>query len=220
MKTKKIPVLNRKPTLYVKVKDEYKNSKGDMIPASMMSEQNILKDCVSNLLVNHALEYNKALESLKYYTFSILAQYRRRMAMLNNTDEASGGITVTSYDGTKKVESYWHDFTDYGEGLKQAKNLMGQVISEGSQDLNDVLRKIFLDAFALNRGQVSVTKILNLCNYQVDDPRWKQAVDIIRSDSNLRTRKEYVRFQAREKGNEWKTIYLDISKIPVDLEKV
>lgn len=218
MGLKKISLLPQKPNLRVTVQKEYRNTKGMMIPANMMTEQNILKDYVATLLVDLAITYNQALENFKHYCFSILTQYRKRMAMINNTEEPSGGITVTTYDGTKKVESYWHEFTDYGEGLKQAKELMGNVISEGSQEMDSILQKIFLDAFSLNKGQISVTKILNLCSYQVNDDRWRKAVDIIRSDSNLRTRKEYIRFQLRKKGGEWETIYIDIAKIPVDIE--
>lgn len=220
-KSKKLTIPPNNPRLQVKTKKTYKNPKGDPVPVDMMKEVNILKDHVGRLLVSLALEYHEALKGLKAFSLSILDQYRKRHAMINNTEPAEGGITVATFDQTMKVETYFHPFTTFGEGLKQAKKLMGDVISEGTQGINPVLREIFLDAFTLKDGQVSTSKVDHLASYEVDDPRWIKAVQIINDDKILRYRKQYLRFQIKEKKDgSWQTIYIDLSKIPVDIEKV
>lgn len=126
-----------------------------------------------------------------------------------------GNVCLVSYDGKMKVERLTADRISIGEGILAAEKLIREIIDE----IEDGVAKAIVDrAFRRHRktGQLSAARLVDLVSVEIDDPRWRSAVQAIREAMRTEGNVTYFRaYQRAGASQPWQHIPLDFSQIVV-----
>jgi len=122
-----------------------------------------------------------------------------------------GNVTLTSFDGSMRVELVVAETLGFGPELIAAQELIEECLREWSESSHPNLRTIVERAFKLNKkGEISVSNVMSLHQYDFDDPRWHQAMAAINAATRANSTKRYVRVQERRGQSEsYVTVPLD-----------
>ena len=97
-----------------------------------------------------------------------------------------------------KVQVQVADFIDFGPQLQTAKSLVDECLNEWSADSRPEIRAVVTRAFNTDKeGQINRSDIFMLLRLDIDDGRWRQAMEAIRDAMRVIGSKEYVRFYQR-----------------------
>ncbi len=109
-----------------------------------------------------------------------------------------GNITLYSFDGKYKVQKRIADKIIFTEQLHAAKALIDECIVEWSKNAGDELRLLVADAFNVDKqGRLNLRRILDLRRLNIDNPKWKQAMNAINDSLHVVESKEYIRLYER-----------------------
>ena len=94
---------------------------------------------------------------------------------------AKGNVTLTSFDGTMKVQFQVADLLDFGPELQAAKALVDECLNEWTAGSRDEMRAIVSRAFNVDReGKINRAELFMLLRVAIEDARWQRAMDAIR----------------------------------------
>jgi hypothetical protein len=126
---------------------------------------------------------------------------------------AKGNVTLHSYDGNSKVTVAVGDTMTFGPELQAAKDLIDECLTEWVKGGNPNLRTLINDAFDVEKeGKLRTDRILGLRRLEIDDPRWKRAMDAIGDALRVQSSTRYLRFH-RKRGQEFEQVSLDVSRL-------
>ncbi|MDC7250326.1 MAG: DUF3164 family protein [Sphaerochaetaceae bacterium] len=131
---------------------------------------------------------------------------------------AKGNMTLTSFDGTKKVEIKVNKLINFDHKLKYAKEKIDEWFAEKTADADDDLKTIIDKYFDVKGDKVDVRQILGLKQLNINHPLWNEAMKIIDESITIAGTKSYIRFKERVNGEidgVEKTLNLDFSKFPI-----
>jgi len=127
---------------------------------------------------------------------------------------AKGNLQLLSYDGRYKVRRDKAQHLTFDEGLQAAKALIDECINDWAKGSNENLHVLINDAFAVNQeGKLDIRRILTLQRYDIDDPRWKRAMDAIKESLQVVGSSTYLRIYERQKDGSYKQISLDLAAV-------
>ena len=87
----------------------------------------------------------------------------------------------------------------FGPELQAAKALIDQCLNRWTQDGNDNIRAIVMDAFRVDKGtEIAVDRILGLRRYNIDDEDWQRAMTAIGDAVRVVSSKSYIRFYRQD----------------------
>lgn len=126
-----------------------------------------------------------------------------------------GNVTLSSYDGTLRVTVAVGSCITFGPGIQAAKGNIDECLKEWTQGGNPNLKAIVLDAFDVGKaGKLQPDKILALRRLNIEDERWKMAMQAIYDSVRLDVTKDYVRLHRRGSlDGKWELVSFDIAKI-------
>lgn len=126
-----------------------------------------------------------------------------------------GNISLTSFDGTLKVQMTVGERISFDERLQAAKSLIDDYLRDLTEDSKDEVKTFILQAFEVDKaGKISTAKVLSLTHYDIDNPRWLKAIDAIKDSIVVTGSKSYLRFYMRENGSaKWQVIPLDMAAL-------
>jgi hypothetical protein len=193
------------------------DAKGRLVPREAISEYDLLRDQVVRELIDIGKETRDQMKKTK-------ARIMDEMAALVatagdkygvNIGGSKGNVSLTSYDGRFQVKRSISMHLEFDERIRAAKELIDECILEWSQNSCSELKTLVSDAFALDgKGNLSVDRILRLTKLEIDDPKWKKAMDAIRDSLQVVGSKTYFRMYERENPEDpWKPIALDMAAI-------
>lgn len=110
-----------------------------------------------------------------------------------------GNLTLTSIDGNIRVEYKNSDTITFNEQIQVAKQLIDEYLDELTKDSNPELKTIVSAAFRLRQGRIDVKSVLKLREYNINDERWKKAMDIIDDAKQIVSTKKCLRLYVRNK---------------------
>lgn len=112
--------------------------------------------------------------------------------------KGKGNITLSSYDGSLKVERAISERIAFDERLQLAKTVVDECIHRFGKGVNHNFKAIASRAFKADKaGNVSVARILDLRGIDIDDAEWLRAMDIIADSMQVVGSKPYLRFYVR-----------------------
>ncbi|MDX0563323.1 DUF3164 family protein [Sinorhizobium meliloti] len=192
------------------------NAKGGLDPIGNVKEQYQLEDQTVRKCIAYAREASARLTRLKTNTFADLGALD---ALLAEKFEAKiggkkGNRTYQSYDGLMKVTVQVSDQIVFGPELQVAKSLIDECLNEWSAGSRPEIQAIVTRAFNTDKeGQVNRSDVFMLLRLEIDDVRWNNAMEAIRSAIRVTGSKEYVRFYERASSNDdWQAITIDLAK--------
>ena len=91
------------------------------------------------------------------------------------------------------------DYIEFGPSLQIAKGLIDECLNEWTADSRSEIRAIVTRAFNTDKdGQINRSEIFMLLRLEIEDERWRSAMDAIRDAMRVVASKTYVRMYTRE----------------------
>ncbi len=193
------------------------DAKGNLIPIANIKEIDLLRDSLIKEIVDEAEELSVLLKDYKSNIFGNIAAFVELSAEKYgaNIGGKKGNVTLTSFDGSYKIQRAYAETLVFDERLQAAKALIDECISKWSEGANDNIRVLVNGAFEVDReGKINTTKVLSLRQYKIDDLEWHRAMDAISESLKVAGTKAYVRIYRRVgDSDEYKPISLDIASV-------
>ena len=126
-----------------------------------------------------------------------------------------GNLTLTSFDGLRKVVLAQADRIAVGPEIIAAQALVEECLDDWAAQCNLKLRALLEQSFRPDAtGQVSVPQLLRLRRIHIDDPRWRQLQAAISDALRPEGKAEYVRLYARETpADPWGPVPLHLATV-------
>ncbi|KQZ14333.1 sulfate transporter [Mesorhizobium sp. Root554] len=192
------------------------DAKGSLVPVEAIKPTDKLEDETVRKIIGHAVELSAQVARFKGHTFDDLGAFEALIAQEYGATKggAKGNKTFMTFDGLMKVQVQVADLIDFGVQLQTAKGLIDECLTEWAADSRTEIRAIINRAFNVDKGgQINRTEIFMLLRLDIDDERWRRAMDAIRAAMRVVGSKTYVRCHVRATPNdEWRAITIDLAK--------
>lgn len=193
------------------------DAEGRMVPVDKVRPEHRLEDQLVNDMIVKARYHHNLLEDFKVQAFADVTAFMELLAEKYQARRGGrkGNLTLTSYDGLRRVQIQNSDYIQFGPELKIAKDLIDECITSWSSDINANLKVLIDRAFEVNKeGKLNTGEILGLRRLNISDPTWARAMTAINDSMKVSFSKAYIRFYARSNVNAgWQAITLDLASI-------
>lgn len=195
------------------------DSAGRLVQEDSIKQIDKLRDEVVMHLIELAKQTNEALKNLKSIALNEIEAFVALSAAEYGVKLGGkkGNVQLMSFDGRYKIMRANHDCMSFDERLLVAKELIDQCLAEWSA-VKEVPRGLIVlanKAFRRNaKGEISISRIMDLRTYEIDDDRWKKAMDVIADSIRVNGSVTYIRVYERVgKSDEYRPIALDIAGV-------
>lgn len=192
------------------------DAKGALVPVELIKAETLLEDETVRKIMRYAMELSEQVARFKAHTFDDIGALD---AILDQEYGATkggpkGNKTLTTHDGLFRVQVQVADHIDFGPQLQIAKELVDECLNEWAADARPEIRAIVTRAFNTDKaGQINRSEIFMLLRLEIEDARWRRAMDAIRAAMRVVGSKTYVRCSYRESlGDSWKPVTIDLAK--------
>lgn len=193
------------------------NARGDLVREDSIKDIDLLRDQLVMEIVSKAMEVRKQLRALKLEVFADIETFIELSAEKYGVamGGSKGNVTLTSFDGRYKIIRANADEITFDERLLAAKALIDECVREWSAGIHSGLAVLVNDAFRVDsKGGLSAGRILGLRRHDINDPRWRKAMDAISDAIQVVGSKSYIRVYERVgKTEDYKQVPLDIAGV-------
>jgi hypothetical protein len=193
------------------------DAKGNLVPLTNVKPEDKLQDETVRKIHGFATELSAQIARFKSHTVADLGSFDALLEQEygGKIGGAKGNRTYQTFDGCKKVQVQVSDQISFGPQLQIAKGLIDSCIVEWSEGSRDEIRALVMRAFNTEKeGQINKSDLFMLLRLDIEDYRWKRAMEAIRSSITITGSKEYVRFYERDNPkDEWRAITIDLAKV-------
>jgi hypothetical protein len=191
--------------------------KARLIPENLVKPLDKLEDQLVRKIIGYAKELSAQIARFKLHTQSDIDAFMRIAAEEYETTYGGpkGNVTFRTVDGLLSVALQIADRETYGHKLQHAKALFDECVTEWSADSRDELKRLVMGAFEPSKdGTLNRESIRALTRLNIDDPRWKRAVEAINDAVIPLERKPYYRFhEAAAHGEKPMPIIIDLAAL-------
>jgi hypothetical protein len=198
-----------------------KDSKGRLVPETMVKDHEKLEDQTVRTIILFAAELAAQIARFKGHTFEDVATFvdvlAEKYGQTKRGLDGKGNLTLSTYDGTQRVQIRIADHFDFGPGLQVAKSMVDDCLRKWSADARPELKTLVTEAFKTDKtGQVSREGVFALLRMEIADPDWQAAMEALRESIRIAGSKTYLRLQQRLGPTEgWTTITIDLASAQV-----
>ena len=193
-----------------------RDAKGSLIPLENVKGQHLLEDQTVREIMTHAEALSAQIARFRGHTFTDLGELDALLAEQYGAVKGGkkGNRTYQSFDGCLKVTVQVADFIDFGPELQVAKGLIDECLNEWAADSRPEIRAIVTRAFNTDKeGQINQSEIFMLLRLEIEDARWKTAMEAVRDAMRVTGSKTYVRFHKRDAPDAaWTAVTIDLAK--------
>ncbi|GHE72127.1 hypothetical protein GCM10019059_34640 [Camelimonas fluminis] len=193
-----------------------RDTKGNLIPVATIKPQHLLQDEMVRKIINYASEQSAQVRRFLGHTFGDLNALQTLLEQEYGAPKggAKGNVTYQSFDGLMKVQVQIADVLDFGPELQPAKGLIDECLMEWGAESRPELRAIVNTVFSVEKeGHINRSGLFQLLRMEVDDHRWKRAMDALRDAIRIVGAKRYVRFFKRPATDAaWEPIIIDLAR--------
>ena len=159
------------------------DAKGNLVPIENVKPADKLEDETVRKIMGYARDLSDQVARFKAHTFDDLGAFEALIAQDYGASKggAKGNKTFMSFDGMLKVTVQVQDNIDFGPQLQIAKALVDECLNEWAADARPEIRSIVTRAFNTDKaGKINRAEIFMLLRLDIEDERWKRAMDAIR----------------------------------------
>jgi Protein of unknown function (DUF3164) len=190
---------------------------GRLVPVANVRAEDRLEDELVRALHERARLLQEALRKFRDDAFEEVAIFQALLAdkFKAKVGGAKGNLTLSSFDGSLRVQLAVNDTITFGPELQAAKALIDECLEKWSQGANENIRALVMDAFDVRKtGRVQVGQVLRLRRLQIDDPVWQRAMAALGEAIRPDTTKSYVRlYQRRGADGAQELVPLDVARV-------
>lgn len=192
------------------------DARGNLVPVEAIKAADKLEDETVRKVVSYARDLSATIVRFKQHTFDDLGAFEALLAQEYGGTKggAKGNKTFMTFDGLMKVQVQVQDSIDFGPQLQIAKGPVDECLNEWSADSRPEIRAIVTRAFNTDKaGQINRAEIFMLLRLEIEDERWKRAMDAIRDAMRVVGSKTYVRCYERCSVEEsWQAVTIDLAR--------
>lgn len=193
------------------------NYRGDLVLESSIKDIDLMRDKLVIEVSEKAKKMRELLKALKDEIHEDIAAFVSLSAEQYGAKLGGkkGSVTLTSFDGRLKIVRAMADEIVFDERLQAAKALIDECLKDWSTGANQYLVTLVNDVFRVDKsGNISTGRVLGLRRHNVDDKRWKQAMEAISDALQVIGSKSYVRVYERiADTDQYRQIPLDIASV-------
>ena len=192
------------------------DAKGALVPLENVKPADKLEDETVRKIMHFARELSDQIARFRGHTFTDLGEFDALLEQEYGARKGGrkGNRTYQPIDGCMKVQVAVSEFIDFGPQLQVAKGLIDECLNEWAADARPEIRAVITRAFNTDKeGQVNRSEIFMLLRLEIEDERWKKAMDAIRDAMRVTGSKQYVRFYERDRPDgQWRAVTIDLAK--------
>ncbi|MEY9717882.1 hypothetical protein ABIA22_000372 [Sinorhizobium fredii] len=192
------------------------DARGNLVPVEAIKAADKLEDETVRKIMAYARDLSAQIGRFKQHTFNDLGSFEALLAQEYGEAKrgAKGNKTFMSFDGLMKVQVQVQDYVDFGPQLQIAKGLVDECLNEWAADSGPEIRAIVTRAFNTDKaGQINRAEIFMLLRLDIEDGRWKRAMDAIRDAMRVVGSKTYVRcYERRTIEDGWQAVTIDLAR--------
>ncbi|WP_254453082.1 DUF3164 family protein [Ruegeria atlantica] len=194
-----------------------RDHKARLIPLDLIRAQDQLQDEMVRKVIRYAGDLSAQISRFRGHTMDDISAFDALLAAeYGGPARASvkGNRTYLSYDGCLKVQVQITERIEFGPELQVARDLVEECLAEWSAGSRDEIRAIVGHAFQVDKeGQISRSAIYSLLRHEIDDDRWRSAMQAIRDAMRVVGSKSYIRCYRRKSSDAgWQPITIDLAK--------
>ncbi len=182
-------------------KDYMLDAKGSLVPIELIKPQNVLEDEMVRKVMGYALALSAQLGRFKGHTMTDLGEFDALLAQEYGLKKGGpkGNRSYKTHDGLYEIEIRVQDQIEFGPELQIAKTLVDECLNEWAEDARPEIRAIVTKAFNTDKeGRINRSEIFMLLRLDIQDERWKAAMQAVRDAMRITGSKSYIRFWMRE----------------------
>jgi len=193
-----------------------KNAVGHLVPMQQVREHDKLRDQVAKDLGTEALRISEMLAAFKKKALGDIQELidislERYNVKLGGKQ---GNVSITTYDGSLKIERAMADRLAFTEEILAAKELIYTCIRKWSAGSNHHLVALVDRAFTGKNGQIRTNDVLGLLRLEIDDPDWKSAMAALKDAIQVNGKAVYIRvYQRVGESDRYEPINLNIAAV-------
>lgn len=193
-----------------------KNAVGDLVHEDRIKPVDKLRDEVVKAIVDNVKLLRQSMTEFKLTTMANINDFVELSSSEYGTKfgGAKGNILLTSFDGQYQVRRAVGEHRVFDERIQTAKTLIDDCIKSWSGGADTRLMAMVEHAFRVNQqGRIDVNQVLSLRQLDIDDPKWKQAMDAIADAIQITGTSQYLRLYERQPNGKYTQLPLDISTL-------
>lgn len=195
------------------------NGKGEWVHPELIRADEQLKDGLVESIIKDVLVKHHELIALKQKINNDIESYLDLLLEKYGLDARSstkkGNFTFEDYAKTLKIQIQMAEKINFNEKLNIAKAKIDEYLNDIVKDSSEDIKVLINKAFEVDKkGNLDSKKILSLRSYDIKDPRWQEAMEIIAESVTIVGVKPYIRFYRRNSVSEsYENISLDFANI-------
>lgn len=191
------------------------DAKGNLIPVEAIRAADKLEDETVRKVMGFAVALSEQVARFKSHTFADLNGFQALLEQEYGARAggAKGNVTFQTFDGLMKVQVQIADQISFGPQLQEAKKLIDECLREWGAESKAELRALVNRVFSVEKeGQINKAELFSLLRVEIEDPRWRRAMDAVRDAIRITGTKEYVRFYRRDDSTaDWRAVKIDLA---------
>lgn len=195
------------------------NGRGEAVHKDMVRVNEQIKDEMVGQLIEAAENLSEIMKGFKISANEKVDSYFSLLLQNYNIDEKAknkkGNFALENFSSTAKVDIRVSELLQFDEKIQIAKLKIDEYLKEATKDSSFEIQTLIMRAFEVDKeGNIDSKKVFALKSYDIKDPRWIEAMEIIDESKRIASTKSYIRFYTRESTDQpWKIISLDIAGI-------
>lgn len=195
------------------------NRQGVAVHPDLVKVNEKIKDEMVEKLTGAASFMSDAIAAFKKKANDEIDAYFALLLQNYNIDEKSkskkGNLRLENFSATAKVEIRISETLAFDERLQVAKLKVDEYLNDVTKDSIPEIRVLISKAFEIDKeGKVDAKKIFALKAYDIKDPRWVEAMEIIDEAKQVSHTKPYIRFYTRASvEDKYELVQLDIAGV-------
>lgn len=191
------------------------DTRGAFVPESAIKPQDLLIDDTVRNIMSYARDLSAQIARFRGHTFDDIGSLQSLLDEKYGAKPGGkkGNLTLTTFDGLMKVQVAVQDQLDFGPEMQSAKKLVDECLIEWSAESRDELRALVTRAFQVDKeGKINRAEIFSLLRVEIDDDRWRRAMQAVRDSIRIIGSRTYYRFFERDAPDaDWRAITIDLA---------
>lgn len=196
-------------------KKYYVDAAGRLIPEEMVPEYDKIKDQTVESVYAKLMGLREQMLAVKADTLQTITDLKRILESQYGVKFGDkNNMSFTTIDGEKRLRVDQNTIKSFDEKILVAKAKIDSLIEKWAKGSNVNLVAIVKQAFELDQsGNINVARVLSLRRLNVDDPGWKEAMDLISDSFQPVMSKQYLFMQVRQKDGRYAAIDLNFARM-------